>query len=110
MTLHIQSDASYLSRPNARSVAGAIFYLGNKDQPAHINGAIHVLSTIIPSIVSSVAEAEYAVLFIAGQEVYLSGTLCIHEDTHKDKPSFFVITSARKGLHWTLSNPNLPRA
>jgi hypothetical protein len=76
MTLHIQSDASYLSRPNARSVAGAISYLGNKDQPAHINGSIHVLSTIIPSVVSSVAEAEYATLFIAGQEaVSLRNTL-----------------------------------
>ena len=53
MTLHIQSDASYLPRPHARSVAGAIFYLGNVNQPTHINGSIHSLSTIVirtPSI------------------------------------------------------------
>ena len=68
MVLHIQSDASYLSRPNARSVAGAIFYLGNANQPTHINGSVHSLSTIIPSVVASVAEAEYAALFLAGQE------------------------------------------
>lgn len=68
MTLHIQSDASYLSRPRARSVAGAIFYLGNVNQPTHINGSVHSLSTIIPSVVASVAEAEYAALFLAGQE------------------------------------------
>ena len=68
MVLHIQSDASYLSRPNARSVAGAIFYLGNTNQPTHINGSVHSFSTIIQSVVSSVAEAEYAALFLAGQE------------------------------------------
>ena len=68
MVLHIQSDASYLSRPNARSVAGAIFYLGNLNQPTHINWSVHTLSTIIPAVVASVAEAEYAALFLAGQE------------------------------------------
>ena len=68
MVLHIQSDASYLSRPNARSVAGAIFYLGNADQPTHINGSVHSLSTIIPAVVASVAEAEYAALFLAAQD------------------------------------------
>jgi Reverse transcriptase (RNA-dependent DNA polymerase) len=68
MVLHIQSDASYLSRPNARSVAGAIFYLGNANEPTLINGSIHAFSSIIPSVVASVAEAEYAALFQAGQD------------------------------------------
>ena len=65
MILHIQSDASYLSCLGARSVAGGIFYLGNRNQPIHINGSIHALST---SIVASAAEAEYAALFLNGQE------------------------------------------
>ena len=68
MILHIQSDSSYLSRPGARSVAGGIFYLGNVDQPTIINGAIHAISSIIPSVVASVAEAEHAALFLNGQE------------------------------------------
>ena len=68
MVLYIQSDASYLSRPGARSVAGGIFYVGNKDQPTVINGAIHAISSIIPAVVASVAEAEYAALFRNGQE------------------------------------------
>ena len=68
MILHIQSDASYLSRPEARSVAGGIFYVGNHDQPTTINGAIHAISSIIPAVVASVAEAEYAALFLNGQE------------------------------------------
>ena len=69
MVLHIQSVASYLSRPGARSVAGAIFYLGHLNQPTHINGSVHAISSIIPAVVASVAEAEYAALFQAGQEV-----------------------------------------
>ena len=68
MILHIQSDASYLSRPESRSVAGGIFYVGNHDQPTTINGAIHAISSIIPAVVASVAEAEYAALFLNGQE------------------------------------------
>ena len=35
MVLHVQSDASYLSRNNARSVAGAIFYISNKTHQSH---------------------------------------------------------------------------
>ena len=68
MTLFIQADASYLSRPKARSVAGGICYLGNAGLPHHINGAIHAVSAIIPSVVASAAEAEYAALFLLGQD------------------------------------------
>ena len=68
MVLHIQSDASYLSRPNARSVAGGIFYMGQSHKPELINGSILALSTLIPAVVASAAEAEYAALFIVGQE------------------------------------------
>ena len=68
MVLHLQSDASYLWRNNARSVAGAIFYIGNKNHPKIINGSILALSTIIPAVVASAAEAEYAALFLAAQE------------------------------------------
>ena len=68
MILHIQSDASYLSRPEARSVAGGIFYVGNRDQLTVINGAIHATSSIIPAVVASAAEAEYAAHFMNDQE------------------------------------------
>ena len=40
MILYIQSDASYLSRPGARSVAGGILCMGNCNQPTTTNGAI----------------------------------------------------------------------
>jgi hypothetical protein len=52
---------------DSRSVAGAIFFLGNKNDPTRINGSIHVFSTIIPCVVASVGEAEYVALFAAGQ-------------------------------------------
>ena len=68
MTLFIQADASYLSRPKARSVAGGICYLGSAGSSHHINGAIHAVSTIIPSVVASAAEAEYAALFLLAQD------------------------------------------
>lgn len=68
MRLVIQSDASYLSRPNARSVAGGVFYLLNKDTSLKHNGPCHAISSLIPVVVASVAEAEYAALFINGRE------------------------------------------
>jgi hypothetical protein len=45
MILFAHVDASYLSRSHARSVAGAYFFLGNRNQPLKINGAIHVFSS-----------------------------------------------------------------
>jgi hypothetical protein len=67
MILFSHVDASYLSRSHARSVAGAYFFLGDRNQPLKINGAVHVFSSIIPCIVSSAGEAEYAALFAGGQ-------------------------------------------
>lgn len=67
MLLHIQSDASYLSRSNARSVAGGCFYMGNIDQPTHINGAVTTVSNTIDVVVASAFEAEYGAVFIIAQ-------------------------------------------
>jgi hypothetical protein len=65
MILHVQSDASYLSRSHARSVSGGIFYMGNRDAPTDINGAICAHSSIIPGIPSAASEAEYCALFLS---------------------------------------------
>jgi hypothetical protein len=51
----------------ARSVVGCIFFLGNRHQPTRINGTISAISTIIPCVVSSAGEVEYAALFTGGQ-------------------------------------------
>lgn len=75
MTLHIDSDASYLSLPKACSRAGGFFYLSSASvpqtkAPKHppINGAIHVLSHKMRHVLASAAEAKIGALFENGQE------------------------------------------
>ena len=57
MILQIMSDASFLSRPMARSVMGLFAYLGSAKG---INGPISCGSKMITCVVASVAEAELA--------------------------------------------------
>ncbi len=54
MTLQLMSDASYLSRPKARSVCGHFSYLGDTTA---INGPISCGSWMIDCVCASVAEA-----------------------------------------------------
>jgi hypothetical protein len=66
--LIIQSDCSYLSRSNARSVAGGITYLGSATSDStYVNGSISAFSKIIDVVVASVGEGEYAGVFINTQ-------------------------------------------
>ena len=69
MRLILWSDASYLSETKARSRAGGLHYLADNGDPASapVNGAIDIISTIIPTVVSAASEAELAGLFINGQ-------------------------------------------
>jgi hypothetical protein len=69
MRLVVWSDASYLSETKSRSRAGGLHYLTSAgDAPtAPTNGAIEAVSTIIPTVVSSAAEAELAGLFLNAQ-------------------------------------------
>ena len=74
MVLHIHADASYLSSPNAKSCAGGYFFLSTHpaklqpNQPAPVNGALHVLCSLIGPVVASAAEAEVGAAFMCGQE------------------------------------------
>jgi hypothetical protein len=65
MQLQIQSDASYLCRPHAKSVLGGFHYLGTLDL---INGPIFCTSKIISCVVSSAAEAELGAAFQNAQK------------------------------------------
>jgi hypothetical protein len=74
MLLEIFSDASYLSRPRARSVAGSYHHLTRAPAPGFthdpltfINGPISCHSTQIPVVCSAVQESEYAGLFAAAK-------------------------------------------
>jgi hypothetical protein len=83
MTLHIISDASYLSASGARSRAGGYFFLGNNntstqptDAPAKLNGPILVNSTIMGAVLASAGEAELGALFYNAKDgVMLRNTL-----------------------------------
>ena len=71
MCLHIHSDASYMSEPNARSRAGGFFFLSSHPDSTPtplLNGPVHVVSNILRNVMSSVAEAEVGALFHNGQE------------------------------------------
>jgi hypothetical protein len=70
MILRAQSDASYLSRAHAGSVAGGILMLiNNNDDNYDQNGAIQTISSRIDVVVSSAGEAEYAAVFTVAKLV-----------------------------------------
>ena len=68
MVLRIIGDASYNSESGARSRAGVFYNLGMATDDTFINGPILCLSSLIPTIVCSASEAEYATVYIAGKE------------------------------------------
>jgi hypothetical protein len=74
MCLHIHSDASYLSKSNAPSQAGGIFFLSNKpsDQPnpppPPINAPVHIVSSILRNVMASATEAEVGACFHNAQD------------------------------------------
>jgi hypothetical protein len=68
MVLRVLSDASYLSRPKAGSVAGSHHFLGHEDDEEFLtNHPISNHSTRIRVVCSFVAEAEYAGVFAAAR-------------------------------------------
>ena len=69
MILMSNVDGSYNSELNAGSRAAAFHYLGRLNDPTFVNGPIECLTTIIPTVVASAAETEYASLFIGGKSL-----------------------------------------
>ena len=69
LKLFVHSDASYCSESGSRSRPGGFFFLGHNkaDGNSQINGGLGSLSKIMPNVLSSVAESEYASLFINAQ-------------------------------------------
>jgi hypothetical protein len=64
MILAIHSNASYLSKPKARSQAGGQMFMAGDDKILINNSAVLNISQIIKSVTSSAAEAELGALFI----------------------------------------------
>jgi hypothetical protein len=67
MMLRCFTDASYLSRPRAGSVAGGHHFLGDLLDTAPINHPISTHCTRIPVVCHCVAEAEYAGTFASAR-------------------------------------------
>jgi hypothetical protein len=69
MILDVLTDASYLSRPKAGSVAGSFHHLARVHDPDFFNFNVptSVHSTRIPVVCSSVQEAEHAGTFAAAK-------------------------------------------
>ena len=72
MILAGHSNASYLSKKNARSCAGGWWFLSNNSPYHPANGAVLNISQVIKAVMSSAAEAEHGGLFINAREaVYI---------------------------------------
>jgi hypothetical protein len=64
MTLHIHSDASYLSVSNTRSRLGGLFFCGDKPPTEDtLNGYILNVASVIKNVVASAAESEVEACF-----------------------------------------------
>jgi hypothetical protein len=64
MVLVIHSNASYLSKPKARSRAGGHMFMAGRDNIPTNYGAVLNILQIIRAVMSSAAEAELGTLFI----------------------------------------------
>jgi hypothetical protein len=68
MVLVVHSDASYLSKPEARSHAGGHFFLSSDCEDPANNGAVLNLAQLIKAVMSSASEAELGALYINTRE------------------------------------------
>ena len=82
MKLVCHSDDSYLSKSEARSRAGGILFLGDCTDNEAPNAPISFISVIIPTVVASATESEYASAFLVGQ----AATSIIHTLTDLGYP------------------------
>ena len=86
MVLAAHSDASYLSKPQARSRAGGHFFLSSDSAVPHNNGAVLNIAHLIKNVMSSATEAELAALYIMAREaVYIQ--IILEELGHKQLPT-----------------------
>ncbi len=86
MILAVHSNASYLSKPKARSRASGHFFLSSNKQLLLNNGAILNIAHIIKNVMSLATDAELAALYIMAREaVYIR--IILKEMGHKQPPT-----------------------
>ena len=64
MVLVVHSNASYLSKPKARSRAGGHFFMLSDTKDPASNGAVLNIAQLIKAVMSSAAKAELGTLYI----------------------------------------------
>ena len=74
MVLAIHSNASYLSKANARSRAGGHMFLANWDNIPTNKEAVLNISQIIKAVMLSAAEAQLGALFINAKNGCINAT------------------------------------
>ena len=95
MIVRVDADGSYHSEEGARSRAAVFAYLGTSDPTFH-NHPIELMSSIIPTVVASTSECEYASSFMGGQLCYPIRTLL--EDLGWPQPPT-MLTTDNKTAH-----------
>jgi hypothetical protein len=86
MVLVVHSDASYLSKPKARSRAGGHFFLSSDTENPINNGAVLNIAQLIKTVMSSAAEAELGALYINACKA-VPQCLTLAEMGHKQPPT-----------------------
>ena len=85
MKLTVHSNASYLSKPKARSQAGGHFFLSSDSTIPQNNGAVLNIAHIIKHVMPSEIEAELATLYIMARDaVYIR--IILEEMGHTQPP------------------------
>jgi len=86
MVLAVHSNASYLSKPQARSRAGGHFVISSNTTITNNNGAVINIAHIIKHIMTSATKAKLAGLYIMAREaIYIR--IILEELGHKQPPT-----------------------
>ena len=107
MVLAIHSDASYLSKPKARSRTGGHHFLDTNDEHPKNNGAVLNISHIIKAVISSAAEAELGALFI-NSKLAVPVRMTHKEMGHPQPPT--PIQTNNSTAHGVITNKITPKA
>jgi hypothetical protein len=71
MVLVVHSNASYLSKPKARSCTGSHFFMSSNTKDPANNGAVLNIAQLIKAVISSAAEAKLGALYINARKAVL---------------------------------------
>ena len=85
MVLAAHSDASYLLETKSRSRAGGHFFMSSDIVVPKNNDAVHTITQIIKTVMSSAAEVELGALYINCREAILARHLLGAQSQHNNQ-------------------------